>query len=86
LTFDAPVDATPFAAIPGVSEVHRDGLTVRLTLNDGQMLDRVIKQAAAHTTVDLQLEHPSLEENFLSFYSDRGKSPADRAASREVLS
>jgi ABC-2 type transport system ATP-binding protein len=85
LTFDAPVDAAPFAAIPGVGDVHRDGPTVRLILNDGQMLDRVIKEAAAHTIVDLRLEHPSLEENFLSFYADRGgKTPADTATSREV--
>jgi ABC-2 type transport system ATP-binding protein len=85
LTFDAAIDAAPFAAIPGVGDVQRDGPTVRLTLNDGQMLDRVIKQAARHTIVDLQLAHPSLEENFLSFYVDRGgKSPATSAASQEV--
>ena len=39
----------------------------------------------AHTIVDLRLEHPSLEENFLSFYADRGgKSPNGAATSREV--
>ena len=36
---------------------------------------------AAHTLVDLRLDHPSLEENFLSFYDRNGKSAA---APREV--
>jgi ABC-2 type transport system ATP-binding protein len=76
LTFDAPVDATLFAALAGIDDVKRDGPTIRLTLSDGQQLDRVIKLAAAHTIVDLRLDHPSLEENFLSFYDRNGKSAA----------
>jgi ABC-2 type transport system ATP-binding protein len=80
LTFDAPVDASPFAALPGVDGVRRDGPMIRLTLNDGQQLDRVIKLAAAHTILDLRLDHPSLEENFLSFYDRTNKA----AAAQEV--
>ncbi len=80
LTFDTPVDASPFAALPGIDGVKRDGPTIRLTLNDGQQLDRVIKLAAAHTLVDMRLDHPSLEENFLSFYDRNGKT----AAAQEV--
>jgi beta-exotoxin I transport system ATP-binding protein len=83
LTFDAPVDASPFAALPGIDGVQRDGPTIRLTLNDGQQLDRVIKLAAAHTLVDLRLDHPSLEENFLSYY-DRTDRNAKSAAAQEV--
>ncbi len=86
LSFDAPVDAAPFAALPGIDGVRRDGATIRLTLHDGQQLDRVIKLAAAHTIVDLRLDHPSLEENFLSFYAGDGRDGGDRAAAiaREV--
>ena len=81
LSFADPVDAAPFAALPGIAEVRRDGPTLRMTLNDGQQLDWVIKRAAVHALVDLQLEHPSLEENFLSFYNRHGAAPA---AHREV--
>ncbi|MFN8513237.1 MAG: ABC transporter ATP-binding protein [Chloroflexia bacterium] len=73
LTFDAPVDASPFAALPGIDGVKRDGATIRMTLSDGQQLDRVIKLAATHTIVDFRLDHPSLEENFLSFYDRNNK-------------
>ncbi len=83
LSFAAPVDAAPFAAVPGIEEVRRDGATIRLTLRDAQQLDRVVKLAAAHTLVDLRLEHPSLEENFLSFYDRNGKAP-EAAAHQEV--
>ncbi|MDQ3854943.1 MAG: ABC transporter ATP-binding protein [Chloroflexota bacterium] len=66
LTFSSPVQAAPFAALPGVSDVQAEGATLRLTVHDS--LDSVIKLAAQHTVLDLEMEHPSLEEIFLTYY------------------
>jgi ABC-2 type transport system ATP-binding protein len=70
LVFAAPVDAGPFAGLPGVSDVHVQGATISLRLHDG--MDAVIKLAAQHTLVDLSVEHPSLDEVFLGYY-DKGE-------------
>lgn len=69
LVFDSPVDATAFARLPGVSDVHTEGNILWLRLRDG--IDAVIKLAAQHTLVDLQVEHPSLDEVFLGYYDAR---------------
>ncbi len=66
LTFAAPVDAAPFRALPSVGDVKVDGTTLRFTLHDN--LDQVVKLAAQHTLLDMQLERPSLEEIFLTYY------------------
>lgn len=68
VTFAQPVDGTAFAALPGVCEVHVDGATVSLSLTDG--LDQVVKLAARHTVIDMDLPRPSLEEVFLTYYGD----------------
>jgi ABC-2 type transport system ATP-binding protein len=69
MVFDSPVDASAFARLPGVSDVHTDGNLVSLRLNDG--IDAVIKLAAQHTLLDLQVEHPSLDQVFLGYYDAR---------------
>jgi ABC-2 type transport system ATP-binding protein len=66
LQFAAPVDPAEFAGLPGVTEVEVDGSTIHLTLNDG--VDDVVKVAARHTLVDVDLRRPSLEEIFLAYY------------------
>jgi ABC-2 type transport system ATP-binding protein len=72
LVFAAPVDASPFAALPGVSEVCTQGTTVWMRVGDG--IDAVIKLAARHTLLDLNVEHPSLDEVFLGYYGDQNQS------------
>jgi ABC-2 type transport system ATP-binding protein len=69
LVFSAPVDASLFAVLPGVSDVSTQGSTVSLRLHDG--IDRVIKLAARHTLVDLSVEHPTLDEVFMGYYDER---------------
>ncbi len=69
LRFADPVDPAGFAALPGVSDVSGDGARVELKASGD--LDPVIKEAAAHRVVDMELAHPTLEEIFLSYYSDR---------------
>jgi ABC-2 type transport system ATP-binding protein len=58
--------------------VRVDGGTVSLSLTDG--LDQVIKLAAHHTVVDMDLPRPSLEEVFFTYYGGGvepgGASPA----------
>ena len=69
LVFDAPVDAAEFARLPGVSGVETQGNVLSLRLHDG--IDAVVKLAARHTLLDLQVEHPSLDEVFLGYYETR---------------
>jgi len=69
LVFDSPVDASAFAGLPGVSDIRVQGTAVTLRLSDG--IDAVIKLAAQHTLLDLQVEHPSLDEVFLGYYDAR---------------
>lgn len=66
LTFCQPVDPTPFQALAGVSEVRADGNIITLRVSDS--MDPIIKEVARHTLVDLTVEHPSLDEVFLTYY------------------
>ena len=66
LRFSEPVDPSGYAAIEGVEEARADGDAVFLTLRSG--LDAVVKLTARHPLVDMELEHPSLEEVFLTYY------------------
>ena len=66
IRFDRPVDAAPFAALAGVSDVQADGDHMSMALHDG--LDQVVKLAARHTVVDLEISRPSLEDVFLAYY------------------
>ncbi|OFW61651.1 MAG: ABC transporter [Actinobacteria bacterium RBG_16_64_13] len=69
LVFAAPVDPSPFAQLPGVSDVWAQENTVSLRLRDG--IDAVVKLAAQHTLVDLAVVHPTLDEVFLGYYDQR---------------
>jgi ABC-2 type transport system ATP-binding protein len=70
IEFDAPAPAGEFAAIAGVTEVAVDGRRLEFkALGD---LDAVIKAAARHTVVDMELTEPTLEEIFLTFYGRNG--------------
>ncbi len=66
LTFAEPVDAGPFAALPGVEELKSDGANITFTLHDN--LDEVVKLAAKGRLVGMDYERPSLEEIFLAYY------------------
>lgn len=69
LTFCEPVDPTPFARIPGVTEVHVEGNSITLRASDS--MDPIVKLAAEHPLLDLNVERPSLEDVFLTYYGGR---------------
>ncbi|MHB1570450.1 MAG: ABC transporter ATP-binding protein [Solirubrobacteraceae bacterium] len=71
IEFAHPVDAGEFAALPGVSELIVDGRG--LSFKASGALDPVIKAAAAHTVIDMELSEPTLEEIFLTFYGRGGE-------------
>ena len=72
IEFEAPVDTAEFARIPGVSELEVDG--ARVSFKASGALDAVVKTAARHTVLDIELTEPTLEEIFLTFYG-RDTSP-----------
>jgi ABC-2 type transport system ATP-binding protein len=75
LTFDAPADPAPFAAIGGVVVSHADGRSLTLTVKGA--LDPVVKAAAGRTVTDIVAAPADLEELFLSYYEDGGEPDGD---------
>ena len=66
------MDATEFRRIPGVSQLQIEGPHVSFKVSGP--LDPVVKAAARHTVVDIELTEPTLEEVFLTFYGQKGTS------------
>jgi ABC-2 type transport system ATP-binding protein len=64
--FAEPVDPQEFARLPGVESLEPDGRVLTFTVSGG--LDPVVKQAARHEVVDLEVGHPNLEEIFVAMY------------------
>jgi len=67
VTFAAPVDAEPFAALDGVRVTQVDGATVRLAAPETAM-DALVKALARRHVVDLVSQPADLEEIFLEMY------------------
>ncbi len=70
IDFDESVPVQEFAQIPGVWELRRDGPHVEFRVSGA--LDPVIKAAAGHTVLDMELTEPTLEEIFLTYYGRNG--------------
>jgi ABC-2 type transport system ATP-binding protein len=64
--FAEHADPGEFARIPGVTALDADGRHVSFKLEGD--LDPVVKAAARHTVVDMEVSEPTLEEIFLTFY------------------
>jgi ABC-2 type transport system ATP-binding protein len=64
--FADPVAPDEFAGLPGVQSVELDGRALTFTVSGP--LDAVVKQAARHEVVDLEVGHPNLEEIFVAMY------------------
>jgi ABC-2 type transport system ATP-binding protein len=72
LRFGAPVPATSFEAIDGVSNVTVDDAVLRLRVVGP--VGPVIREASRHDLLDVESTEPSLEETFLAAY---GKEAVD---------
>ena len=72
IEFDSPADGTEFRRINGVSQLQVDGSRVSFKVSGP--LDPVVKAAARHTVLDMELTEPTLEEVFLTFYGQRAAS------------
>ncbi|HYZ30227.1 MAG TPA: ABC transporter ATP-binding protein [Thermoleophilaceae bacterium] len=70
IEFAGPVDAHEFARLPGVQSLEADGRVLTFTVTGP--LDAIVKQAAQHEVVDMELGHPNLEEIFVAMY---GRTP-----------
>jgi ABC-2 type transport system ATP-binding protein len=70
IEFAGPVDPDEFRRIPGVSDLVLTGF--RLTFTLAGDVDPVIKAAARHTVIELELSRPTLEEVFLTYYGANG--------------
>lgn len=68
ITFRDHPEANEFSRIPGVSDLTADANTVSFRVSEN--IDAVVKEAARHDIVDLEVAHPTLEEIFLTFYGD----------------
>ena len=66
LKFADHVDPREFAALTGVESLEHDGLELSFTV--AGPLDAVVKLAAQHEVIDLEVGHPSLEEIFIAMY------------------
>ncbi len=66
LEFAEPVEPDEFRRLPGVIDLEADGR--RIAFKATGDLDAVIKTAARHRVVDLELVRPTLEEVFLTYY------------------
>jgi ABC-2 type transport system ATP-binding protein len=71
VTFSAPVDPAPFAALDGVRVEEAEGNVLRLAAPAAAM-DGVVKAVAAHAVVDLVSTPAELEEIFLDLYREDG--------------
>jgi ABC-2 type transport system ATP-binding protein len=67
IEFTERVDPSEFAHIPGVSDLAVDGRRVSFRVRGD--LDTLVKAAARHTVVDMELVEPTLEEMFLTYYA-----------------
>jgi ABC-2 type transport system ATP-binding protein len=70
IEFDRPVAAEEFKKIHGVNDLEADG--PRVVFKVSGALDPVVKTAARHTVLDLELTEPTLEEIFLTYYGREG--------------
>ena len=70
IQFEEPIDHTEFETLDGVSEYQvENGRATFVITGD---LNPMIAAAARHRVGDLQVTRPSLEEVFLSYYSQEG--------------
>ena len=76
VTFAEEPPEHAFAALAGVTELHRDGALIRLQAREG--VDALLKRIAQFRVLDLRTEQPSLEDSFLAYYADEPEAEEKR--------
>lgn len=74
LTFDRGLDdeeTARFESLAGVQRLVKDGPQIRFTMYGDS--DAMIKLTARHTVSAIEVERPSLEEVFLTYYGETGE-------------
>ena len=69
ITFGKPLDEADvrsFEKLPGVENFSAEGPKTSFIMSESS--DEVVKLAARHTVADIEVERPSLEEIFLTYY------------------
>ncbi len=64
----APRDA--FAGLTGVSDLIVDNTSLRIKVSGDADMRAIIRQAADTGAVDIDIQHPTLEEIFLAYYGE----------------
>jgi ABC-2 type transport system ATP-binding protein len=70
IEFAQPVDVGEFRTLPGVTEVHAEGLVV--TVGFEGSADAVVKAAAKHEVLAIRPREEDLEDIFLNYYKAEG--------------
>jgi ABC-2 type transport system ATP-binding protein len=70
IEFETPVDRAEFERLGGVDELVADGNSISFKVEGD--LDPVVKAAARHRVRDIEVAQPTLEEIFLTYYSEDG--------------
>jgi ABC-2 type transport system ATP-binding protein len=71
LTVDGAASADGFRPIDGVTDLTVEGNQLRMRIGGHTNMDALIKQAAQYTIKDIHIEHPTLEEIFLTYYGHK---------------
>lgn len=71
LTLAHPAQVDGFSSISGVNDLSAEGSQLRMRISGETDIDSLIKRSAQFTVQDIQLEQPTLEEIFLTYYGKK---------------
>lgn len=80
--FREPVAADLFAHLPGAANVEMNGRTVKLRYTGD--FDPLLRAVSPYYVEHLQVQEPTLEEIFLSYYNNNGEQAGSRLAVPEM--
>ena len=73
LSFNQAVAPSVFDDIPGVNAVMAENSTLRVQWSGTNDMNALLKQAVEHGVINLDIEYPTLEEIFLTYYGEKGR-------------
>jgi ABC-2 type transport system ATP-binding protein len=68
VTYNEQITPDGLSAMEGVNDLSVEGATLRMRVEGDADLDAVLRQVLEHKVADMDIEHPTLEEIFLSYY------------------